>query len=42
MIFEDVGHGDKVDVFIASEQIYDGLRAAAAATYKAGFKPVLL
>ena len=36
MVFENVGHGDEVDVFIAGEQVHDGLRAAAPATHQAG------
>ena len=36
LVFENVGHGDQVDVFVAGQQIHDRLCAAAAATHDAG------
>ena len=40
MIFENVRHGDQLDVFIAGEQIYNSLCATAAATYQSGLQAV--
>ena len=38
MVFEDVGHGGEFDLFVAGEQVNDGLGAASAASYQAGFQ----
>ncbi len=36
VVFENVRHGDQVDVFIAGEQVHDSLRAAPSAAHQAG------
>jgi hypothetical protein len=38
VVFEDVGHGDELDVLGAGEHVDDGLGAAASASDETGFE----
>ena len=40
MVFEDVRHGDQLDVLVAGEQVHHGLRAASATANQSGLQPV--